>query len=52
MTKSMAEPGGLERIWEHAIMPLLRERFYGTGDDVGHLELAAIRKAIEGPAEP
>ncbi|WP_448006154.1 hypothetical protein [Agromyces bauzanensis] len=46
MTKSVMEPGRLERIWAHAILPLLQERFYGTGEDLKRYSLSAIRAAI------
>ena len=37
MTAPSRTPGRLERIWAHAIMPLLEERFYGTGQDLSAL---------------
>jgi dynein-related subfamily AAA family protein len=37
----------LERIWESSIMPLLRERYYGTGEDLQRFELPALRKQLE-----
>ena len=46
MTKSITAPGRLERIWAHAILPLLEERFYGTGEDLSRFSLAALRSAI------
>jgi 5-methylcytosine-specific restriction protein B len=49
MTRTIAEPGRLERIWNHAILPLLEERFYGTGEDLRRFSyetvLAAVRSA-------
>ena len=30
----MTNPKNLERVWEHAILPLLHEHYYGTGQDV------------------
>lgn len=51
MTKSLMQPGKLERIWTHAIMPLLEERFYGTGEDLSRYSLQAIRSAIGAPAD-
>jgi len=47
MTKSVMEPGRIERIWAHAILPLLEERFYGTGEDLKRYSLATIRAAID-----
>lgn len=47
MTKSVMVPGRLERIWAHAILPLLEERFYGTGEDLKRYSLDAIRAAVE-----
>lgn len=47
MTKSIMEPGRLERIWVHAILPLLEERYYGTGEDLKRFSLDAIRAAID-----
>jgi 5-methylcytosine-specific restriction protein B len=42
----------LERVWAHAIMPLLEERYYGTGRNL-HEEfgLAAIRKRVAAAAD-
>ncbi len=51
MDKSISEPGRLERIWEHAIMPLLVERFYGTGTKLDDFSFAVLKNAI-GAAEP
>lgn len=47
MTEAIKDPGRLERIWDHAIMPLLEERFYGTGQDLGHFSLESVRRAVE-----
>jgi hypothetical protein len=41
----------LERIWANAIMPLLRERYYGTTEDLGRFELAALRRRLEADAD-
>jgi hypothetical protein len=41
----------LDRIWANAIMPLLQERFYGTDRDLGHFELAALRRRIAHEAD-
>jgi 5-methylcytosine-specific restriction protein B len=48
MTKSLAEPGALERIWAHALMPLLEEQYYGSEDDVGKLfALSSVRASLQ-----
>lgn len=41
----------LERIWANAIMPLLHERYYGTTEDLGRFELAALRRRLEADAD-
>jgi hypothetical protein len=41
----------LERIWANAIMPLLRERYYGTSEDLGRFELAALRRRLDADAD-
>ena len=47
MTKALAEPGALERIWSHALMPLLEEQYYGSEDDVGKVfALSAVRASL------
>lgn len=51
MTSSVMRPGRLERIWAHAILPLLEERFYGTGEDLRQYSLSAIRAAINNANE-
>jgi MoxR-like ATPase len=44
-------PPDLERVWKHAIMPLLEEHFYGTTRNVAtDFGLKALRKAL-GPAD-
>ena len=38
----------LDRIWTNAIMPLLRERYYGTTEGIcSRFELAALRRRLE-----
>jgi hypothetical protein len=32
-------------------MPLLRERYYGTPEDLGRFELAALRRRLEADAD-
>ena len=46
MTERVLEPGRLERIWAHGIMPLLEERFYGNRDELARFSLASVRAAI------
>ena len=41
----------LERIWANAIMPLLHDRYYGTAEDVGRFELAALRRRLDADAD-
>ncbi|MBT1002221.1 AAA family ATPase [Paenarthrobacter sp. DKR-5] len=50
MNKSVMDPGRLERVWAHAIVPLLEERFYGTGEDLKRYSLSAVRAAIDSAA--
>jgi 5-methylcytosine-specific restriction enzyme B len=47
MSDGINKPGRLELIWEHAILPLLEERFYGTGEDLKRFSLESIRAAVE-----
>jgi 5-methylcytosine-specific restriction protein B len=48
MSKSLAEPGALERIWTHALMPLLEEQYYGSEDDVGKVfALSGVRASLQ-----
>jgi 5-methylcytosine-specific restriction protein B len=45
MDERILEGGELERIWTHALIPLLEEHFYGSGVDVqARFSLAALRK--------
>ena len=41
----------LKRIWANAIMPLLRERYYGTSEDLERFGLAALRRRLEADAD-
>jgi hypothetical protein len=41
----------LDQIWANAIMPLLRERYYGTNEDLERFELAALRRRLETDAD-
>jgi 5-methylcytosine-specific restriction enzyme B len=47
MTVRVDRPGGLERIWRHALLPLLEEHFYGTGIDIEErFGLPALRRDL------
>lgn len=46
MTDHIMKPGRLERIWKHAILPLLEERFYGSPDALAQFSYAAVRGAV------
>jgi 5-methylcytosine-specific restriction protein B len=47
MTRRIGEEGELERIWKHAIMPLLEEQFFGADVDVSaRFGLEAIRRRV------
>ena len=47
MRKAVHEPGGLERAWRTAILPLLEEHHYGDGTDVrARYGLEAIRSRV------
>ena len=49
MTRRVAEPGGLERIWKTAILPLLAEHYFGEGRDLQQeFGLPALRKMLIG----
>ena len=49
MRKAVHEPGGLERAWRTAILPLLEEHHYGDGTDVrARYGLDAIRARVAG----
>jgi 5-methylcytosine-specific restriction protein B len=49
MTRRIAEPEGLERIWKTAILPLLTEHYFGEGRDIDReFGLQALRKTLNG----
>ena len=53
MTPRIGEGGELDRIWQHAIMPLLEEQFFGTDTDVpGRFGLSAIRRRLAARDQP
>lgn len=47
MTERVGDQLELERIWRHAIMPLLTEHFYGQPGAADRFELAALQRAVE-----
>jgi 5-methylcytosine-specific restriction enzyme B len=48
MQPRIVEPGRLERVWRHAILPLLEEHYFGTGVDVeARFGLQALTKDLE-----
>jgi len=47
MTEHVDQQRELERIWKHAIMPLLTEHFYGQSGTAERFELAALQRAVE-----
>ena len=43
----------LDRVWKHALMPLLEEHYYGTGRDVAaEFGLSALRANLAQQATP
>jgi 5-methylcytosine-specific restriction protein B len=49
MTRRVAEPGGLDRIWKTAILPLLAEHYFGEGRNLQQeFGLPALRKMLIG----
>lgn len=51
MTKRVADPGGLERIWRTAILPLLEEHYFGERRNIqAEFGLASLRKRLNPPA--
>jgi 5-methylcytosine-specific restriction protein B len=54
MDARIRQPGEVERVWTHAIIPLLEEHYFGTEVDVQHrFGLDALRGTLQGalPAE-
>ena len=50
MADDVQAPGGLERVWEHAILPLLEEHYIGTPVGVDErFGLDALRSALQAP---
>jgi 5-methylcytosine-specific restriction protein B len=52
MTERVDQQRELERIWKHAIMPLLTEHFYGQPGTAERFELAALQRAVEARRSP
>jgi 5-methylcytosine-specific restriction enzyme B len=62
MTKRISQPGGLERIWRTAILPLLAEHYFGEGRDIdrefglsalrGRVSQGTMAPDLSGGAEP
>lgn len=53
MTPRIGEEGELKRIWQHAIMPLLEEQFFGTNIDVSaRFGLGAIQRRVAAKQQP
>jgi len=51
MTKRVADPAGLDRIWRTAILPLLAEHYFGEGRNIeGEFGLAALRAQLHASA--
>jgi AAA domain (dynein-related subfamily) len=48
----MTDPKNLEQVWEHGILPLLEEHFYGSGQDISQrFGLEALKSRIAARAE-
>ena len=48
----MTDPKNLERVWEHGIIPLLEEHFYGSGQDVSaRFGLDALKARVAARAD-
>jgi 5-methylcytosine-specific restriction enzyme B len=53
MTRRIADPGGLERIWKTTILPLLTEHYFGEGRDINReFGLPTLRKMLNGRSVP
>lgn len=52
MTERVDQQRELERIWTHAIMPLLIEHFYGQPGTAERFELAALQRAVKASRSP
>jgi MoxR-like ATPase len=52
MTERVGQQRELERIWKHAIMPLLTEHFYGQPGTAERFELAALQRAVAARRSP
>jgi hypothetical protein len=48
----MTDPKNLEHVWEHAILPLLDEHYYGSGQDIpGRFGLSTLKARIAAKAD-
>lgn len=53
MHPQIDDPVRLRRVWDHGIMPLLRDRFYGTGEErLAAFTLGAVYEAVLGHPLP
>ena len=52
MTEGVGQQRELERIWKHAIMPLLTEHFYGQPGAVERFELSVLQRALAARRSP
>jgi 5-methylcytosine-specific restriction protein B len=52
MTERVGQQRELERIWKHAIMPLLTEHFYGQPGAVERFELSVLQRAVAARRSP
>ena len=52
MDPRVATERGLEQIWNHGILPLLEEHFYGRPDAIGRFRLDSLRSALSGSNSP
>jgi 5-methylcytosine-specific restriction protein B len=51
MSERVADPAYIEQIWNYAILPLLEERFYGTGDTLEQFSFRSVFEAISETSE-
>ena len=52
MRDAVFHPGGLERVWRTAILPLLEEHYFGQGRDLGkEFGLVALSRAVDAATE-
>jgi 5-methylcytosine-specific restriction enzyme B len=46
LRKQQIDDAWLELIWEHAVLPTLKEHFHGRGDKLAELDLARLRAEV------